>query len=162
MKLLRCIALIFCITAVTHANWERVRRVKPQLVGGWREHKFPSASNKFIKLAYQAFSAALGEPHLHGVNLRVSKAATQVVAGLNYKLEVEQAQVSCGFQHPDTCTVPAYLSLFWNIVVTLVYVCILFSKDASQRHHTSATARNVESSSKSRLFHRKGCRCVQH
>nr|XP_050037662.1 uncharacterized protein LOC126534429 isoform X2 [Dermacentor andersoni] len=140
MKLLRCIALIFCITAVTHANWERVRRVKPQLVGGWREHKFPSASNKFIKLAYQAFSAALGEPHLHGVNLRVSKAATQVVAGLNYKLEVEQAQVSCGFQHPQpqgTWNHPQSLVCFTGKVVAVCNIEFFHSLRAPVPNITS-------------------------
>ncbi|XP_037499684.1 uncharacterized protein LOC119373693 [Rhipicephalus sanguineus] len=98
---IRNVALIFCLAAVTNANWERVRRSTHQIVGGWREHKYPSESPQFIKLAYQAFATALGEPFLHGINLRVSKAATQVVAGLNHKLEVEQAQVSCGFHRPQ-------------------------------------------------------------
>uniref|UniRef100_A0A224YD97 Cystatin n=1 Tax=Rhipicephalus zambeziensis TaxID=60191 RepID=A0A224YD97_9ACAR len=98
---IRNVALIFCFAVVTNANWDTVRRSTPRLVGGWREHKYPSESPKFIRLAYQAFAHALGEPYLHGINLRVSKAATQVVAGLNHKLEVEQAQVSCGFQHPQ-------------------------------------------------------------
>uniref|UniRef100_A0A6G5A7G2 Putative cystatin n=1 Tax=Rhipicephalus microplus TaxID=6941 RepID=A0A6G5A7G2_RHIMP len=94
------VVLIFCLAAVTNANWETVRRSTSGLVGGWREHKYPSESQKFITLAYQAFADALGEPYLHGTNLRVSKASTQVVAGLNHKLEVEQTQVSCGFKRP--------------------------------------------------------------
>uniref|UniRef100_A0A6G5A9M0 Putative cystatin n=1 Tax=Rhipicephalus microplus TaxID=6941 RepID=A0A6G5A9M0_RHIMP len=97
---IRSVVLIFCLAAVTNANWETVRRSTSGLVGGWREHKYPSESQKFITLAYQAFADALGEPYLHGTNLRVSKASTQVVAGLNHKLEVEQTQVSCGFKRP--------------------------------------------------------------
>uniref|UniRef100_L7LRB4 Putative tick salivary cystatin n=1 Tax=Rhipicephalus pulchellus TaxID=72859 RepID=L7LRB4_RHIPC len=100
MKALHNIALIFCVTTFTQAHWETARRSRPQLLGGWRQHKYPSQSSKFIRLAYHAFSSALGEPSMHGISLRVSKAATQVVAGLNYKLEVELAKVSCGFQHP--------------------------------------------------------------
>ncbi|KAL1481002.1 hypothetical protein MTO96_050559 [Rhipicephalus appendiculatus] len=101
MRALRSIALIFLVTTITQAHWETARRSRPQLIGGWRLHKYPSQSSKFVTLAYQAFSSALGAPSLHGINLRVSKAATQVVAGLNYKLEVELAKVSCGFQHPQ-------------------------------------------------------------
>ncbi|XP_037499801.1 uncharacterized protein LOC119373809 isoform X2 [Rhipicephalus sanguineus] len=110
MRALRGIALIFCVTTLVQAHWERARHLRPQLLGGWRQHKYPSQSSKFIRLAYQAFASALGEPSLHGINLRVSKAATQVVAGLNYKLEVELAKVSCGFQHPvvAVCNIDFY------------------------------------------------------
>nr|XP_037275432.1 uncharacterized protein LOC119168123 isoform X2 [Rhipicephalus microplus] len=97
------VVLIFCLAAVTNANWETVRRSTSGLVGGWREHKYPSESQKFITLAYQAFADALGEPYLHGTNLRVSKASTQVVAGLNHKLEVEQTQPFPGaWQNPNS------------------------------------------------------------
>ncbi|KAL1466198.1 hypothetical protein MTO96_042895 [Rhipicephalus appendiculatus] len=83
MRALRSIALIFLISTITQAHWETARRSRPQLLGGWRLHKYPSQSSKFVTLAYQAFSSALGAPSLHGINLRVSKAATQVVAVCN-------------------------------------------------------------------------------
>ncbi|XP_077523129.1 uncharacterized protein LOC144133961 [Amblyomma americanum] len=57
---------------------------------------------KFFNLTLQAFSANLQRPYLQGTNVKILKASTQVVNGLNYKIEVEISKILCGFKQSDT------------------------------------------------------------
>ncbi|KAK8782672.1 hypothetical protein V5799_015986 [Amblyomma americanum] len=85
------IALFFCGAVVAQGR-------APTILGGWMHHENPSRSLKFFNLAFQAFATRVNPPYLRGINLKVVKASSQVVNGVNYKLEVEKAEVSCGFQ----------------------------------------------------------------
>ncbi|KAH6926471.1 hypothetical protein HPB50_018731 [Hyalomma asiaticum] len=63
-------------------------------VGGWTEHD-PSSNPKYLELAHFAISQqTTGLTHYHTV-LRLLKAETQVVAGVNYKLIFETAPSNC-------------------------------------------------------------------
>uniref|UniRef100_A0A1E1X0A7 Putative conserved secreted protein n=1 Tax=Amblyomma aureolatum TaxID=187763 RepID=A0A1E1X0A7_9ACAR len=89
---------VYLITALLLFSATVVQSRTPTLLGGWMHHKNPSNSLKFFNLAFDAFAAMFSPPYLHGTNLRIVKASTQVVNGINYKLEVEKAEVSCGFK----------------------------------------------------------------
>uniref|UniRef100_G3MS52 Cystatin domain-containing protein n=1 Tax=Amblyomma maculatum TaxID=34609 RepID=G3MS52_AMBMU len=73
----------------------------PPVLGGWMHHENPSRSLKFFNLAFQALAATVHPPYFHGTNMKIVKASTQIVNGVNYRLVVEKAEVSCGFLQPE-------------------------------------------------------------
>ncbi|XP_077538222.1 cystatin-2-like [Haemaphysalis longicornis] len=79
-----CLLFIFLATRVNSAR----------LVGGWR-HQNPLSNPRFFELAHFALSGENKGHGIPGAAIKLRSVATQVVAGIKYKIEFDLVPLVC-------------------------------------------------------------------
>ncbi|XP_037501415.1 salivary cystatin-L [Rhipicephalus sanguineus] len=131
--------------------------VNSQMTGGWTEQD-PQRSSTYLKLAHYAVSTQTKGRTVYDTVVKLTNAATQVVAGINYKLTFVTAPSICKIRHVaysaekclpagpanKKCTAIIYIAAAANAKQVSSYTCFsLTGKEFIEGFSKVITSENV-------------------
>lgn len=137
-------ACLFLLTAAFAAPLLRCEVASAGLVGGW-EQQNPKGDPKYLQLAHYAVSTQTTNRTRYDTVVKLTAVATQVVAGVNYKLSFFTAPSNCTISRDvysaqqcapsgpvnGFCTAIVYVVVWMNTTQVTNYTCTPPRKAAS-------------------------------